>query len=152
MSPPSLKFTSKEYGYEANAAEPAAATDLTTGNLDTEYSQFFIAHAKVFMFEECYGVVGLTALAIQKLHKALCGFQLSRERVDDTMAFVRFCYERPGSQKLRELVISYSVAILDSEITMDHFRGVLKKRALRAAFAEDIALLLRSGSATGALS
>ncbi|KAG6090363.1 hypothetical protein E4U15_006685 [Claviceps sp. LM218 group G6] len=132
-----LEFTqSKEYGYEDNAA---AAPNLNTGNLDTDYSEFFIAHAKVFMFAECYGIVGLTSLAIQKLHKALCGFRLSRERVGDIVALVRFCYERPGSQRLRDLVVSYSVAILDSDITIDHFRGVLKERA---AFAEDIALLL----------
>ncbi|KAG6111332.1 hypothetical protein E4U14_002494 [Claviceps sp. LM454 group G7] len=31
--------------------------NLNTGNLDTDYSEFFIAHAKVFMFAECYGIV-----------------------------------------------------------------------------------------------
>ncbi|KAG5931949.1 hypothetical protein E4U60_005659 [Claviceps pazoutovae] len=91
------------------------------------------------MFADCYGVAGLPDLAIQKLRKALCGLQLSRVRVGDIPALVRFCYERSGSEKLKRLVASYSAAILDSESTMDHFREMLKEKT---DFAAHMALLL----------
>ncbi|KAG6030218.1 hypothetical protein E4U40_008035 [Claviceps sp. LM458 group G5] len=83
------------------------------GSIDTDYSDFFIAHAKIFIFADCYGVAKLLDLALQKLHGALCGFRLSRNRMNDILALVRFCYERPGPEKLKRLVASYSAAIID---------------------------------------
>ncbi|KAG6178389.1 hypothetical protein E4U36_006460 [Claviceps purpurea] len=56
------------------SSDYAVSQVLNRGNLDTDYSEFFIAHAKVVTFAEYYGVARLLDLAIQKLHNALCRF------------------------------------------------------------------------------
>ncbi|KAG6110195.1 hypothetical protein E4U14_002892 [Claviceps sp. LM454 group G7] len=105
----------------------------------TSHSRFLIAHAKIFIFADCYGVAGLLDLAMQKLHKALCGFQLSRQRIGDILDLVRFCYERPGPEKLKRLVASYSAAIIDvrdENFVAQCFRDLLEERG---DFAADMA-------------
>ncbi|KAG5987961.1 hypothetical protein E4U52_007007 [Claviceps spartinae] len=110
--------------------------------MDTNYSQLLIAHAKIFVFADCYGIDALMNVAMQKLHKALCEFRLSRVRVDDILALVCFCYERPAPEKLRKLVASYSAAIMDSTVSTvlaECFQDVLKESG---EFAADIAWFL----------
>ncbi|KAG6079525.1 hypothetical protein E4U15_003714 [Claviceps sp. LM218 group G6] len=124
-----------------------AAPVLNTGGLKTEYSEFFIAHAKVFVFADCYGIDALMDLSMRKLHQALCGFRLSKARVGDVLALVRFCYERPGPEKLKRLVASYSAAIMDpgvSSLMPDCFQQLLKERG---DFAADMAWFLASRAA-----
>ncbi|KAG6118797.1 hypothetical protein E4U13_008241 [Claviceps humidiphila] len=65
---------------------------LNEGNMRLDFSAFFIAHAKVYIFADCYGVAGLLNLAMRKLHKALCGFRLSTLRIDDVVSLVDYCY------------------------------------------------------------
>ncbi|KAG5953771.1 hypothetical protein E4U58_000289 [Claviceps cyperi] len=112
---------------------------LREGSMTTDYSEFFIAHAKVFVFADYYGVVELMNLSMTRLHKALCLFRLSSERIGDILAFVRFCYERPGPDRLKKLVASYSAAVIDpcvSEEVAQFFQELLKERG---DFAADIA-------------
>ncbi|KAG6315684.1 hypothetical protein E4U22_007661 [Claviceps purpurea] len=113
----------------------------------TMYSEFFIAHAKVFAFADCYGIDALMDLSMRRLHQALCGFRLSKTRVGDILALVRFCYERPGPEKLKRLVASYSAAIMDpgvSNLMADCFQKLLKERG---DFAADMAWFLASRAA-----
>ncbi|KAG6079527.1 hypothetical protein E4U15_003716 [Claviceps sp. LM218 group G6] len=115
----------------------------------TDYSEFFIAHAKVFAFADCYGIDALMDLSMRRLHQALCGFRLSKTitRVGDILALVRFCYERPGPEKLKRLVASYSAAIMDpgvSNLMPDCFQELLKERG---DFAADMAWFLASRAA-----
>ncbi|KAG6213500.1 hypothetical protein E4U34_006705, partial [Claviceps purpurea] len=110
-------------------------------------TEFFIAHAKVFLFADCYGIDALVNLSMRKLHEALCGFRLSKARVGDVLALVRFCYERPGPDKLKRLVASYSAAIMDPEVSnlmADCFQQLLKERG---DFAADMAWFLASRAA-----
>ncbi|KAG6318336.1 hypothetical protein E4U22_005498 [Claviceps purpurea] len=131
--------TCKAFGYEDNSA---AASVLNPGSMDTDYSQFFIAHAKVFIFADRYGVTGLLDLSMPKLHEALCGFRLSKARVGDILALVRFCYQVPCPGKLRRLVASYSAAIMDIQVSRDvakSFQELLKERE---DFGADVAWFL----------
>ncbi|KAG6024096.1 hypothetical protein E4U40_003591 [Claviceps sp. LM458 group G5] len=120
---------------------------LNPGSMRTDYSEFFIAHAKVFAFADCYGIDALMDLSMRRLHQALCGFRLSKTRVSDILALVRFCYERPGPEKLKRLVASYSAAIMDpgvSNLMADCFQKLLKERG---DFAADMAWFLASRAA-----
>ncbi|KAG6096481.1 hypothetical protein E4U14_007941 [Claviceps sp. LM454 group G7] len=120
---------------------------LNPGSMRTDYSEFFIAHAKVFAFADCYGIDALMDLSMRRLHQALCGFRLSKTRVGDILALVRFCYERPGPEKLKRLVASYSAAIMDpgvSNLMPDCFQELLKERG---DFAADMAWFLASRAA-----
>ncbi|KAG6195775.1 hypothetical protein E4U35_008260 [Claviceps purpurea] len=131
------------------SAPPSAppAPVLNPGSMRTDYSEFFIAHAKVFAFADCYGIDALMDLSMRRLHQALCGFRLSKTRVGDILALVRFCYERPGPEKLKRLVASYSAAIMDpgvSNLMADCFQKLLKERG---DFAADMAWFLASRAA-----
>ncbi|KAG6062522.1 hypothetical protein E4U32_002237 [Claviceps aff. humidiphila group G2b] len=127
----------KEYGNFGSSTNHKILSDPKS--VYTSHSRFLIAHAKIFIFADCYGVAGLLDLAMQKLHKALCGFQLSLERIGDILDLVRFCYERPCPDKLKRLVASYSAAIVDSRgknVAAECFRGLMKERG---DFAADMA-------------
>ncbi|KAG6135424.1 hypothetical protein E4U28_005394 [Claviceps purpurea] len=134
------KYSAEKLGQPLNDHWDAFATSK-------EYSEFFIAHAKVFVFADCYGIDALVNLSMRKLHQALCGFRLSKARVGDILALVRFCYERPGPDKLKRLVASYSAAIMDpgvSNLMADCFQQLLKERG---DFAADMAWFLASRAA-----
>ncbi|KAG5961385.1 hypothetical protein E4U56_003911 [Claviceps arundinis] len=114
------------------------ATGFSWG-IDTDCSNYFIAHAKISIFADCYGVAELLDLALNKLHGALCGFPLSRNRMNDILTLVRFCYERPGLEKLKRLVASYSAAIIDfrdDNVVAECLRNLVKERG---DFAADMA-------------
>ncbi|KAG6204920.1 hypothetical protein E4U35_002998 [Claviceps purpurea] len=115
---------------------------LNTGSMETDFTEFFIAHVKVFLFADCYGVAELLELSIRKLHQALCGFRLSKARVGDILALVRFCYERPCPDRLKKLLASYSAAIMDIQVSRDvakSFQELLKERE---DFGADVAWFL----------
>ncbi|KAG6124509.1 hypothetical protein E4U38_008430 [Claviceps purpurea] len=103
-----------EYGFEAKTAD---APVFDEGNMHVDFSEVFIAHAKVYIFADCYGVAGLLNLAMQKLHKALSEFRLSVRRMGSIVSLVSYCYERPCPEKLKKMVASYSAAIMDSQVT-----------------------------------
>ncbi|KAG6315791.1 hypothetical protein E4U44_001109 [Claviceps purpurea] len=112
--------------------------------LDRDYSEFLIAHVKIFDFAEHYGVDELKSLSMSNLHGALEKFTLSRKRIDDILALVYFCYdnERKNADRLNKMVASYSAAIMDLRVSDDVakcFEGLLKKNA---EFAADIAWFL----------
>ncbi|KAG5914776.1 hypothetical protein E4U61_005329 [Claviceps capensis] len=115
---------------------------LNAGSMETDFTEFFIAHVKVFLFADCYGVAELLELSIRKLHQALCGFRLSKARVGDVLALVRFCYELPCPDRLKKLLASYSAAIMDVEVSRDvakSFKDLLKERE---DFGADVAWFL----------
>ncbi|KAG6105267.1 hypothetical protein E4U13_007956, partial [Claviceps humidiphila] len=91
---------------------------LNPGSLDTNFTEVFILHAKVFLFAVHYKVAELRELSLRKLHQALCGFRLSKERVGDIMSLVRFCFDqdRDDDSRLKKLVASYSAAIIDERV------------------------------------
>ncbi|KAG6063452.1 hypothetical protein E4U13_006306 [Claviceps humidiphila] len=129
--------------------DDSAVKPLREGGMATDYSEFFIAHAKVFVFADYYGVVELMNLSMARLHKALCLFRLSSERIGDILALVRFCYERPGPDRLKKLVASYSAAVIDpcvSEDVAQSFQELLKERG---DFAADIAWFMACRLMTG---
>ncbi|KAG5935674.1 hypothetical protein E4U60_003015 [Claviceps pazoutovae] len=138
-------FATSEEGKLQHSPAPV----LNKGSISTDSSEFFIAHTKVIIFADCYGIDAPIDLSTRKLHQALCGFRLSKARVGDILALVRFCYERPGPEKLKRLVASYSAAIMDpgvSHLMANCFEQRLKERG---DFATDMALFLASRAAGG---
>ncbi|KAG6309265.1 hypothetical protein E4U22_004089 [Claviceps purpurea] len=115
---------------------------LNIGHMDKDYSELFISHARVFVFAHYYGVEALMDLSMQRLHEALCAFSLSRERIGDILALIRYCYERPGPEKLKKMVAMYSAAVVNSqipEVVVEYFEDLLKERG---DFAADMAWFL----------
>ncbi|KAG5961163.1 hypothetical protein E4U57_007820 [Claviceps arundinis] len=117
---------------------------FNNGDMEQNYSELFISQAKIFVFAEYYGVETLMNMSMGRLHKLLCRFRLSRERIEDVLALIRYCYDRPGIEKLKEMVAAYSAAIIDaqvSDVVAECFRDVLRERG---DFAADIACHLVS--------
>ncbi|KAG6183511.1 hypothetical protein E4U36_002651 [Claviceps purpurea] len=133
--------------YEASCKTWPETDDIdepyfNTGDMDKEYSELFISHAKIFVFAQYYGVEALMGLSMRRLHEALCGFGLSRERIGDILALIRYCYDRPGPEKLKKMVASYSAAIVNSQVSdvvAECFLGLLRGRG---DFAADMAWFL----------
>ncbi|KAG6018830.1 hypothetical protein E4U19_007864 [Claviceps sp. Clav32 group G5] len=127
------------YGFGAKTED---APILNEGNMHVDFSEFFIAHAKIYIFADCYGVAGLLDLTMRKLHKALCGFRLSTLRMGDIVSLVNYCYDRPCPETLKMMVVSYLGTIMDSQVTdvaAICFRKVLKRRQ---DFAADMACFM----------
>ncbi|KAG6034626.1 hypothetical protein E4U41_006472 [Claviceps citrina] len=125
------------YAYRGSGP-PTDVPTLNKEGLHTDYADFFIAHAKIFVFADCYGADDLADLAMHKLHRALCGFRLSRARLQDVVALVRFCYGR-GPDALRDLVASYAAGIVGSTMPPDCARELL---GAEREFAADMAWLM----------
>ncbi|KAG6078060.1 hypothetical protein E4U16_001690 [Claviceps sp. LM84 group G4] len=133
--------------YEASCKTWLETDDIdepcfNTGNMDKDYSELFISHAKIFIFAQFYDVEALMRLSMRRLHRALCGFGLSRERIGDVLALIRYCYDRPGPEKLKKMVAMYSAAIVNSQVSdvvAECFPGLLRERG---DFAADMAWFL----------
>ncbi|KAG6071674.1 hypothetical protein E4U15_007386 [Claviceps sp. LM218 group G6] len=131
--------SSKTWRETDNLDEPPY---FNTGDMEKNYSEFFISHAKTFVFAKYYGIEKLMNLSMQRLHKLLCNFGLSRERIKDVLALIRYCYDRPGLEKLKKMVAAYSAAIINaqvSDVVAECFRDLLREKG---EFAADIAWAL----------
>ncbi|KAG6204919.1 hypothetical protein E4U35_002997 [Claviceps purpurea] len=130
------------YEISSEPEDDPAARPLIIGSMAADYSEFFIAHAKVFIFADYYGVVELMNLSIDRLYNALRVFRLSSERIGDILALVRFCYERPSPNRLKKLVLSYSAAIIDPDVSESVAQSFQELWKERGDFAADMAWCL----------
>ncbi|OCK90540.1 uncharacterized protein K441DRAFT_707608 [Cenococcum geophilum 1.58] len=82
-----------------------------------DYTGVFLAHARLYVFADKYGIEPLESLSLHKLHATLKSFTLYRARVGDILKLVRYAYENgPGykSNKLRALVSEYIACEIDT--------------------------------------
>ncbi|KAF7959161.1 hypothetical protein EAE96_002676 [Botrytis aclada] len=83
-------------------------------NPEKSYSNVFISHAALSILGDFRLVDSLKALALYKLHKALCVFQLSSKNTEDVIDLARYVYSEEGGEEchgeigvLRGLVCHY---------------------------------------------
>ncbi|KAL2061306.1 hypothetical protein VTL71DRAFT_7579 [Oculimacula yallundae] len=60
------------------------------------YSNVFLAHAALYILGDFWLVDNLKALALHKLHKTLCIFQLNDENMMDIVDLARYAYREEG--------------------------------------------------------
>jgi hypothetical protein len=63
---------------------------------DQSYSNVLLAHASLYIFGDYRLIDSLKALALYKLHKTLCVFQLDDENVEDIIDLARHAYSEEG--------------------------------------------------------
>jgi len=63
---------------------------------DQCYSNVFLAHASLYILGDYRLIDSLKALALYKLHKTLCIFQLNNENVEDIINLARYAYSAEG--------------------------------------------------------
>ncbi|KAF5877949.1 uncharacterized protein Bfra_000114 [Botrytis fragariae] len=79
------------------------------------YSNVFIGHAALYILGDFRLIDTLKALALYKLHKTLCAFELNSETFHDVIHLVRYVYAEEGGEEgcgdeigaLRSLVCHY---------------------------------------------
>ncbi|GAB7347284.1 hypothetical protein MBLNU459_g3370t1 [Dothideomycetes sp. NU459] len=83
-----------------------------------DFSQIFLAHARLYLFADRYGISELARLSLHKLHQTLKGFTLYPARIGDVVTLVQEVYdhtaEREDGEDLRDLVISYVASEIDA--------------------------------------
>ena len=88
------------------------------------YSNVFLSHASLYVLADGQLVESLKALALFKLHKTLCTFELDNENISDITDLARYAYTGEGKDGyegiggLRNLVCQY-MAIHAVELAVD---------------------------------
>lgn len=79
---------------------------------ERDYSKVFLSHAKLWAIADTYGIDSLKALALYKLHKTLCVFEISSENAAEVINLVRYVYSAEcgvqADEKLKDLVAQYT--------------------------------------------
>jgi len=63
---------------------------------DQSYTEVFLSHASLYILGDLQLIDSLKALALFKLHKTLCVFQLDNENAKDIIALARYAYSEEG--------------------------------------------------------
>lgn len=63
---------------------------------DQDYSNVFLSHASLYVLGDFRLIDSLKALALFKLHKTLCSFQLDEEHARDIVDLARYAYSEEG--------------------------------------------------------
>lgn len=90
----------------------------TNSNADQDFGPVFIAHARLYIFADKYGIPILASLSLHKLHQTLMNFTLFTKRTVDVIALVQEVYlntaDRDEGDHLRDLVTSYVACEIDT--------------------------------------
>lgn len=78
----------------------------------------FLAHARIYVFADKYGIETLKCLALDKLHQTLAGYTFFNDTCEDIIELVRFSYSNDdtpdgANDQLRDLVLQFITAQLD---------------------------------------
>lgn len=80
-------------------------------SLKEDYRPIFLAHARLYVLGEKYGIQTLKAKVLQKLHLTLCNFTLYKACIGGVVDLIRYTYANTPSLKcmdqLRELVVHF---------------------------------------------
>ena len=79
---------------------------------EEDYTEVFLAHARMYVFAEKYDIQPLRTLALLKLHHTLSIFTLFPERVGDIMTLLKYVYMNTaeavdGNEDIRTMLAHY---------------------------------------------
>lgn len=104
------------------------------------YSKVFLCHAALYRLGDLWNVESLKALALFKLHKTLCVFQLGDDNNGDVIGLVRYVYSEPGKAptqaigSLRSLACQYMAT---HAVTLSHDDSFMDLLAEGGDFVKD---------------
>jgi hypothetical protein len=95
------------------------------------FTPVFLAHCRLYVFADKYGIKPLPHLVLQKLRQTLLSFELYSERVQDIVELVRYAYSDDntfsgGNDELRALVTIYAVWNVDKLNKSNSFYTLLE--------------------------
>ncbi|KAK5651162.1 hypothetical protein OQA88_13209 [Cercophora sp. LCS_1] len=88
-----------------------------------------LAHAKVLVFADYWGVARLRGLSLQKLGKMLDEVELIEERVEEVAALMEHGYDEPRPDDLTKLLLLYSACKVDKLWKSERFRAVFSRHS-----------------------
>lgn len=104
---------------------------------DGDYSDLFLSHALLYVLGDLQLIDSLKALALYKLHKTLCIFELGQENAEDVIHLVRYVYlhdkggatgqSNEGVGVLKGLVCKYVAANASLLSFEDGFMSLLEE-------------------------
>jgi hypothetical protein len=90
---------------------------IPNSHVKQDYTGVFLAHARLYVLADKYGIEPLESLSLHKLHATLKRFTLHRARIGDILKLARYAYENGSdyeSNKLRALVSEYIACEIDT--------------------------------------
>jgi hypothetical protein len=110
------------------------------------FTPVFLAHSRLYVFADKYGIIPLQQLVLQKLHQTLVRFEMHPERVEDVVELVRYAYSddhtfSDGNDELRALVAVYMASSIDKLNQSESFLTLLEEGGV---FVRDFWMLVRN--------
>jgi hypothetical protein len=103
---------------------------------DQDFTNVFLAHARLYTFAEKYLIEPLKQLTLHKLHKTLVAFDLYESRVGDVLELARYAYsdhtrsartDEEETDGLRNLVVEYMGYEIDTINKSKQFTDLLEE-------------------------
>lgn len=111
-----------------------------------DYTPVFLAHARLYVFADKYGITTLKVLCLQKLHQTLVKFTLYTARIGDILELTRYAFSDDNTpdrkdvvDDLRRVVFKYMVSELDTIRKSEDFISLLEEGG---PFARDLCVYL----------
>jgi len=119
---------------------------VSNSNPKQDFAPVLLAHARLYVFADKYGIKPLQDLVLQKLQQTLVRFELYPERIKDILELVRYTYSDDhtldnGADELRVLVAIYMASRIDKLKKSDYFLTLMEDGG---AFARDFWLIMRN--------
>lgn len=119
---------------------------LPNSQKNYNFAPVFLAHSRLYVFADKYGIEPLKQLVLQKLHQTLVRFELYPERVKDVVELVHYAYSDEntfsgGTDELRALVAAYMALRIGKLNQSNSFLTLLEDGG---AFVRDFWLLVRN--------
>ncbi|KAH6613677.1 hypothetical protein B0J18DRAFT_62340 [Chaetomium sp. MPI-SDFR-AT-0129] len=109
---------------EALSKVPAALT--------TDFPKMLLAHARLYIFADCYQVAPLTKMALFRLGRELQKTYrqpVQAVSVEAIVSLLEFCYAEPRPGRLRSLVGKYAACSVERLCKDAGFQALLKSQA-----------------------
>lgn len=96
----------------------------------------FICHARVYVFADTYDIAELCSLSLDKLHQALCSFEIVADQMGKVIDLVRFSYCNDNTRdnevgqdidSLRRMVVHFVVCVFMTIVKDDGFLGLMEE-------------------------
>lgn len=101
-------------------------------NPDRCWFNVFLAHAKVYVMADCWGVEALAELSKNKIHQILIVFNLTEDTIDMIINLVNYVCENTtdegGRDILRDVLYRYCTIHIELLSRSEQFQELLRER------------------------
>ena len=108
---------------------------LDTGIPVAEVSPKLLIHAQLFIFADKWLISALKELALHRLHRDICEYQIGRDEGAELVRLLRCCFANESKSEpnngafpeLKELVCAYAGCMSEELLQYKQFRGLIQQ-------------------------